>query len=278
MKKNMVFILMVLSLTSFSQSFEGTIKWSIKSEIADPKMKAQMEQGMQQLNDPANQAKIKEMQEKLNDPQMKAMMDANPQMKAQMESAMKMMQGSAASSSGTPSIMPSGFILKVKGGSTLTILDGGMMPMEVLHLKDKSYRLDRKNKTYAELGAERTQNNAPQYSKTQTRITKTSEKTTILGYSCTKYIATISDNGKTIDQVYWTTTDIKDFDMKSLTKQGMGKGQPMFYEGIEGVPLKMEMTMPEAKMVMEVTEIKKETLNSADFSVPTDFKQTKGIF
>jgi hypothetical protein len=277
MKKNIVLVLMALSLTSFGQSFEGTIKWSIKSEISDPKMKAQLEQGMQQLNDPANQAKIKEMQEKMNDPQMKAMLDANPQMKAQMESAMKMMQGSAAGGNGVTTMMPTGFILKVKGESTLTVLDGGVMPMEVLQLKDKSYRLDRTNKTYTELGAGGSQQ-APQHTNAPVRITKTSEKATILNYNCTKYIATITENGKTIDQVYWTTTDIKDFDMKSLAKQRMGKGQPMLYEGIEGMPLKIEMTMPEAKMVMEVAEIKREILNLADFSIPADFKQTKGMF
>jgi hypothetical protein len=277
MKKSIVLVLMALSLTSFGQSFEGTIKWSIKSEISDPKMKAQLEQGMQQLNDPANQAKIKEMQEKMNDPQMKAMLDANPQMKAQMESAMKMMQGSAAGGNGVTTMMPTGFILKVKGESTLTVLDGGVMPMEVLQLKDKSYRLDRTNKTYTELAAGGSQQ-APQHTNAPVRITKTSEKATILNYNCTKYIATITENGKTIDQVYWTTTDIKDFDMKSLAKQRMGKGQPMLYEGIEGMPLKIEMTMPEAKMVMEVAEIKKEILNLADFSIPADFKQTKGMF
>lgn len=90
MKKLTVFLFMLMSLACMSQTFEGTVKFSMKAEITDPKMKAQMEQGMQQLNDPATQAKMKEMQEKMNDPQMKAMMEANPQMKAQIENAMKM--------------------------------------------------------------------------------------------------------------------------------------------------------------------------------------------
>jgi hypothetical protein len=264
-----------MSVACMSQSFEGTVKFSMKAEITDPKMKAQMEQGMQQLNDPATQAKLKEMQEKMNDPQMKAMMEANPQMKEQIENALKMAQGGSA---GVTSMMPTGFVFKMKGDNSLTIMEGGMMPMEVLHLKDKSYRLDRKNKTYSELDAGGPPTNMPQQPKPQVKITKTNEKATILKYNCTKYIATVTEKDKTINQIFWTTTDIKDFDMKSLAKQRMGRGEPMFYEGIEGVPLKIEMTMPEAKMIMEVTEIKRETLNASDFSLPAAFKQTKGMF
>lgn len=277
MKKIVVFVFMLMSVACMSQTFEGTVKFSMKAEITDPKMKAQMEQGMQKLNDPATQAKMKEMQEKMNDPQMKAMMEANPQMKAQIENAMKMAQGGAAPG-GMASMMPTGFTFKMKGGNSLTILEGGMMPMEVLNLKDKSYRIDRKNKTYSELGAGGPPSGMPQQTKPQVQITKTNEKAIILKYNCTKYIATITEKDKTINQIYWTTTEIKDFDLKSLTKQRMGRGEPMFYEGIEGVPLKIEMTMPEAKMIMEVTEIKRETLNASDFSLPADFKQTKGMF
>lgn len=276
MKNNIIFVLMLLSLTSFSQTFEGTVKFSMTAEVTDPKMKAQMEQGMQKLNDPAMQAKMKEMQEKMNDPQMKAMMEANPQMKAQMENAMKMAQG-GGTSGGMTSMMPTGFIFKMKDGNSLTIIDGGMMPMEVLHLKDKSYRIDRKNKTYSELSVGGSPN-MPQQTKPQVQIIKTNEKATILNYPCTKYVATITEKGKTINQIYWTTTDIKDFDMKSLVKQRMGRGEPMFYEGIEGVPLKIEMITPEAKMIMEVTEMKREPLNAADFSLPADFKEIKGMF
>jgi hypothetical protein len=277
MKKLTVFLFMLMSLACMSQTFEGTVKFSMKAEITDPKMKAQMEQGMQQLNDPATQAKMKEMQEKMNDPQMKAMMEANPQMKAQIENAMKMAQGGAAPGGGMSSMMPTGFTYKMKDGNSLTILEGGMMPMEVLTLKDKLYRIDRKNKTYSELGAGGPPN-VTQPAKPQVQITKTNEQATILKYKCTKYIATITEKDKTINQIYWTTTEIKDFDLKSLAKQRMGRGEPMFYEGIEGVPLKIEMTMPEAKMIMEVTEIKRETLNASDFSLPADFKQIKGMF
>jgi hypothetical protein len=279
--KNSIFVsLLLLSTLANSQSFEGTVRWSMKMDFTDPKMKAQLEQGMQQLKDPAVQAQMKEMQEKMNDPQMKAMMDANPQMKAQMESAMKMMQGGGATD--MSSMMPKGFILKVKGGNTLAIMEGGVMPMEILTLKDqnKTIRLDRKNKTYSVMqnpGA--VESGAVQRNTPSVKVSKTTETTKLLGYTCTKYIASVTENDETINQVYWTTTEIKDFDLKNLNSQRFGRGgQQMFYEGIEGVPLKMELTMQEAKMTMLVEEIKKEALRAEEFSIPKDFKETQGNF
>lgn len=278
MKKLITAALLIIVMQAQSQTFEGTVKWSMKTEITDPKMKAQMEQAQKQMNDPANQAKMKEMQDKMNDPQMKAMMDANPQMKAAMENAMKMQGGGGANP--MAGMMPSGFLFKVKGGNTLTIIEGGMMPMEVLHLKDqdKTYRLDRKNKTYTEMSAATT-TAAGESIKPEVKITKTTETMTLLNYNCTKYIASVTERGKTVDQIYWTTTDIKDFDMKALTKQKMGRGnQQLLYDGIDGVPLKIEMIMSEAKMIMEVLEIKKESLGASDFAIPSGFTQSKGRF
>src|SRR5258707_10685556 len=119
MRKLMTLLLMFVVLTSWSQGFEGTIKWSMKLDATDPKVKAEMEK----MNDPANQAKIKEMEAKMNDPQFKAQMDANPQMKAQIEAMMKSMSAGG----GANSMMPTGMLLKLKGGNTVTIMQGGMM-------------------------------------------------------------------------------------------------------------------------------------------------------
>jgi hypothetical protein len=276
MKKIITAALLLIAMQAQSQTFEGTVKWSMKMEITDPKMKAQMEQGMKQMNDPANQAKMKEMQEKMNDPQMKAMMDANPQMKAQMESAIKMMQGG-----GMSSMMPSSFILKTKGGNTLSIIEGGMMPMDVLHLKDqdKTYRLDRKNKTYSLMAHGNPQGQQDQATKPEVKVTKTNETTKIIGYNCTKYIAAVTEHGKTINQIFWTTKEIKDFDMKSLIKQRAGSAnQQMFYEGVEGVPLKIEMVTPQGNMTMEALEMKRESLSASDFVLPADYKEVQGMF
>ncbi len=273
MKTPIVIACLLFACTCLAQSsFEGTIKWSMKMEITDPAAKARMEEGQKKMNDPATQAKMKEMEKQMNDPQFKAMMEANPQMKAQMEKTMQMMQGGNLNS-----MMPSAFTVKIKNNNSIAQMEGGMMGgMEILNLTDKnqSYSLDRQNKTYTALPQG---NNEPQKTSPEIKVTKTKETAKILNYTCTKTIVEVTQNGKTMKNFYWTTTEIKDLDLKSLSKQRMGRGnQSMFYQDIEGVPLKMEMTMPEGTMTMEVTEIKKESLSASLFELPADFKEVKG--
>ncbi len=270
MKKLMAVALLFSVLTAWSQGFEGTFKWSMKMDITDPKMKAEMEKNQKEMNSPSRQKDMKEMEEKMNDPQMKAMMEANPQMKAQMENAMKMMKGG-----GMSSMMPKGFTVKMKGGNTLTIMEGSMA-QEILHQKDKdqSVRLDRENKTYSVLPAYSGSENA-KTPPVAPKVTKTSETAKIINYNCVKYLVETMVDGKPAKQAVWTTTDIKDIDTKGMARQRMGQGMSLFYEGIEGVPLKMEMSMKEGNMVMEVMDMKRESLNAADFTIPSDFKEVK---
>jgi hypothetical protein len=58
----------------------------------------------------------------------------------------------------------------------------------------------------------------------------------------------------------------------------MGRGQSMFGENLEGVPLRVESKSKEGIMIMEVTEIKRESLNAGDFTIPADYKETQGMF
>jgi Domain of unknown function (DUF4412) len=272
MKKILICFLLLLTGMARAQNFEGAISWSMKYDITDPALKAKMAEGQQKQADPATQAKMKEMQAKMNDPQMKAMMDANPQMKAQMEAAMKMAQGG-----NTNSMMPSGFTMKTKGQNTITKVEGGMMAMEVLYLKDKnqSYQLDRQNKTFSVLPSG---TGAGQTNETQPKVTKTTETAKILNYNCTKYIVEISEHGQAATEFIWTTTDIKDIDLKSLAKQRVGRGHSIYYEGMEGFPLRIEIKSAQADIMMEVTEIKRETLDASDFAIPADFKETPGMY
>lgn len=254
-----------------AQDFEGTIKWSMKMNITDPKMKAQMEEAERKMKDPATQAQMKQAMEKMNDPQFKKLMESNPQLKAQMESMMKNMQGGNVNS-----MMPSGMILKTKNGHTLSMLEGGIMGgTETLHQKgkDETYLINRESKTYAVI-----QHNADSETSAHNpdvTVTKTAETQKILNYTCTKSTVTLTENGHTITQVFWTTNELKGIDFKSMGDQQMGKGkQSMYYKDLEGVPLKMEMTMPQGTMVMEVLEIKKQTLPASDFEIPAGFTKT----
>ena len=271
--KKLTLIALLLSFTfAKAQNFEGIISWKFTMVITDPKAKAEMEAAQKKMNDPETQAQMKAMQEQMNDPQMKAMMEANPQMKKQMEAAMKMAQGGGDINS----MMPKGMVTKVKNQNAITVMDGGFMGnMEMLYLKDKNttYSIDREAKTYSVMPQNKGDGSSEK--KIDVKVTKTSETAKILNYPCTKYIVEVTSDGNTLTQYFWTTTAIKDFDLKSLSQQRIGgnSNAMLFYDKLEGVPLKVEMPSPKGSMLMEMTEYKKQSLSSADFAIPAGFKE-----
>ena len=273
MKKLLVLLLVLVAGKTFCQGFEGTIQWKLKSEITDPKLKAQMEEGQKKMNDPATQAQMKQMQEKMNDPQFKAMLESNPQMKAQIEKAIAAMQ-----SGGVNSMFPTGMVLKIKNENVLSKMEGGVMGFETLYLKDKNqaYTLDRDNKTYSLMKGAEPGSTKP--GDGEVKVTKTAETAKILSYTCTKYVVETTSHGQTVTQYIWATTDIKDIDLKAMSKQQSNKEYKLYFDKIDGVPLKVEMNMKEAKMTMEVTALKKESLPASTFAIPADFKEVPSMF
>jgi hypothetical protein len=87
-----------------------------------------------------------------------------------------------------------------------------------------------------------------------------------------------TEGGHILNQTIWTTTDIKDIDLKTMSKNKMGRGQSIYFEGLDGVPLRSVMVTPQGNMSMEATEIKRESLSASDFIIPSDFKETQGMF
>lgn len=71
MKIKLLIVFVLLANVVLAQDFEGTIKWSMKMDITDPKLKAQMEEAERKMQDPATQAQMKQAMEKMNDPQFK---------------------------------------------------------------------------------------------------------------------------------------------------------------------------------------------------------------
>jgi len=273
MKKLLTLALCDYATVLCAQDFEGTMTWKITSEITDPKMKAQMEEAQKKASDPAAQAQMKELQAKMEDPQFKQMMESNPQMKAQIEAAMKMAQGGDLSS-----MMPKGYTAKFKNKNMLSVMEGGMMAnTEFLYLsgEDKAYVINRSAKTYSPLATSPAEDKDKK--DTDVKITKTGETMRILNYTCTKYIADVkSEKGTSMQQIFWATKDIPGIDYKAIAKQRMGNSsQRMWYAEIDGVPLRVEMKIPQGNMTMEATEIKKQSLPASDFVIPTGFKETK---
>ena len=273
MKKILLSLFLFIAITASAQTFEGTITWSVKYEMTDPANQAELERSHKAMSDPANQEKMKKMRDQMNTPEMKALLEKNPQMKTQMENALKMIEGG-----GGNSILPKSFVVKSKGNHTLTKMEGGMMPMEMLYLpeKNQAYMLNRNAKTYSLLPSGN--DAANKRDSLRYKVIKTSETRKILNYTCTKTIVELTTDKGALNQVFWTSTDIKGIDMRSLSRQRMGGGnQSFYYEGISGVPLRMEMLSAQMNMVMEVIDIKKESLPAAEFTIPADYKETKGF-
>jgi hypothetical protein len=274
MKNILVCLIICLNISVHAQNFEGTIKWNIKTEITDPAMKQKMENAQSQLNDPKTQAQMKEMEQKMKDPQFQQMMQQNPQLKAQMD----MIINAQKSGGGLESMMPKSLVIKAKDGNSLIKMDGSMFESETLYMKDKDqrYSIKRSTKTYSVL--HKAQANAKE-EKPKVKITKTTETKKILNYACTKYIVESTD-GKNLNgpQVIWTTTEIKDIDPKSFANASVGKGQDMMYDGVQGVPMRIEMKNKDMNMIMEVAEINREKLNSGDFSIPAGFTEVKSTY
>ena len=266
MKKITLFLFLLTCTIAGAQSFEGVMVWKMNMQM-DEATKAQMDAAQAKMNDPATQAQMKELKEKMNDPEFKKMMESNPQMKAQMEQMIKMAEGGGDMSS----MLPKSLTIKIKDQNTLTKMEGGMMSnIEMLYLKNKNttYKINREGKTYSVLTGSDTMKLS------NVKITKTSETAKILNYTCTKYVAESTLQGRPVQQIFWATTAIKDLDFRSMSRQRFGQGQQsMFYDKIEGVPLKIEMKSDQFGMTMEVTELKKQSLSASDFTVPKDYKQ-----
>ncbi len=271
--KTIFAFLLLIPFYTFSQNFEATIVWTIKTEGLSPEALAQSEKSKKELNDPKNQEKIRQMQEKMNSPEMKAVFEKNPQMKTQMENAIKAMQGGE-----TGSLMPEGMTLKIKGNNSLMITKGGVAAAEILTIgsKNQSYRIDRNARTYTLLNSStgKTVSN-PDTNKNYT-VTKTNETMKVLNYTCTKYIVTSKKDNQISNHFFWTTTDVRGFDPAALRRSAGRNGQAMYFEGVEGFPMRMEMDLSKMKMIFEVTELNRGSIPATEFEIPEGYTEKKG--
>jgi len=270
-------LLVSLGVVSHAADFEGTIRWSFAIEITDPVMKKEMADAATQMADPKMKEEMAEAKAALADPEMQAMMAQNPQMKAMMEQQLAMMN-KMQSGGGNPmeNIFPKAMLLRYKAGKTLSTMEGGPMPMEVLNLPAESatYLINRPAKTYSKLPDEK----PPGVEKSTFTVTKTAETIRILGYECVKYVvtetapATAADGGPA-RYLVWASTDVPGLDTRALAKVRFGqKGEANAFLGqIDGVPLKMEITMPQARITMGAVSLKAESLADALFTVPAGF-------
>lgn len=273
MKKLLSFLaaVTVLTLTAAAQNFEGTITWSFKTVL--PADMAQQMQGAQaMMNDPAMLA---QMQAAMNNPQMKAMMEGNPQMKAMMDNMTKG-RGAAAGGNLMDGMLPKSMAVKIKGNSSLSIIEGGMTAGEILTLADKNvaYLIDRPSRTYTALTQDTAAAAAPAG---KFKITRTGETATILGYSCKKTVVEeTSGRGPATSYTIWSTTDIAGANSKQFAQMKLSEGgDTSFMSSIDGVPMRMEISAEGMKITMEASAVKKESIADSTFALPAGFTERK---
>jgi len=249
------FILLFFFSFTFSkaQSFEGIIKWSIKADIpALAKHEAQ---------DGTNKEAIAALQKKMADPAFQKQMEQNPEIKKMLEEQLK----KAEIGSTIASFIPTGMVVKIKNGNSLTKMIGGP-ETEILHLKDKAYMLNRKEKMYSI---------APEYKAKEEdldkiKVTPTNATAKILNHTCKKYIVEDANGLKT---TVWATNEIKNIDIQSFYQSKDMNNQ--YFSKIEGFPLKIESENKGNQFTLEVTEISKTPQKAEDFKIPADFKEKR---
>ncbi|MFN3402801.1 MAG: DUF4412 domain-containing protein [Cytophagaceae bacterium] len=246
----------------YSQNFEGIIKWKISSNE------------QKKVGNSENLENLKKLEEQMKDPEFIRQMEKNPQLKEMMEKNITQLKNGQANDNSKKGFLPEHITIKIKDQNTLVKMEGGIADFigDFLYRKDKdaTYNLKRKNKTYSVIPK------TAEDKKTTFKVTKTEVFSKVMGYNCRKYIVENEMDGKKLIQTVWATNEIKTFDKELLKKMDFGKSfSGVYYEGIDGIPLKIENESQEMQIVMEVVEIKSQTLDASDFNIPDGYKQTK---
>ena len=257
-----------------AQDFEGTVTWKMRAEISDPELRAKMNEAQSRMASPEMQAQLKQAQAAMQSPQMQAMMQQNPAMRAMIEKQMAALPKPGATPGGGPaSMFPNKFTFKVRGSRSLVQVEGGMFPMEILSFADQhvAYRLDRAGHTYRRMSHPAESNAGPDAA-TQFKVTPTGETARLLGYNCKRYLVEQVGGASQTTYSVWTTKDIAGLDAKKLGDLRVSRDRgPNFMSQLDGVPLKMEINTPQAKLTMEAEAITPETLPADAFELPAGF-------
>ncbi len=265
-------ISLLVASVAFCQDFEGEITWKIDAQMLKTRENASPD------NNNSEMAKAREqLQKQLKSPEVAN----NPQAKEMLEKILAQMPSPEANSGGSlaDNMMPKAMLIKIKNGSSVLTMQGGMvasMMGDILSLKGKpeTYAIKRDKKTYSIMPQSKALKGDEIFT-----VSKTSETMKILGYECTKYIISNPKSKNAESQIIYASTQVKGIDFKFLSNMKMGNSDKYSsaMKQIEGVPLRIEVKTPDANVNMECTQIEKKKMSDADFVVPTDYKEVKGM-
>jgi hypothetical protein len=209
---------------------------------------------------------------------MKAMMEANPQMRAAMEAQIKMAEDAAAGRGQDEdmmtAMMPKRVRAQVKGERSLIVMDGGAFAMEILNRDAQNreiYLIDRAGKTYSRVPKPAAEEAKPANAVQNYTVTKGGASQKILGYTCEQYLVDYTQNGQKGKAVIWATDDIPGLDADTLAGMRFGEEDAGYFRSIEGVPLKMEMSLPQMRLTMTAQEMQAGGVADAVFELPAGF-------
>lgn len=168
------------------------------------------------------------------------------------------------------SLMPTGYLFRIKGENSRMSIQGGMMAammgdIVVNAANDQTYMLNDANKSAMLMPKEDAKgtDEAAKYD-----VQKGGDAKTIAGFECEHYIVK-SLEGELVAE-YWVTDKISIKAAKGKASKSSPIGQGSTY-GIAGFPLRVQMNQMGMLVTMEAKEVKQEKLASSLFEVPKGY-------
>jgi hypothetical protein len=164
--------------------------------------------------------------------------------------------------------MPTKMEVYAKSDGNSRVKMDGMMPQDLLTLKNVSYMMKATEKVAYKMPDKSKLGEKGEEPKVT--VTNTGEKLTIAGYECIRYVLDVEVKGQdggtqSISMSVWATDKIKvSDDAKSSMLQGVNAKVP-------GMLLKMKIVTGPVEMEFVATEVKTAKLNSADFAIPAGY-------
>lgn len=268
-------LLALISRGARAADFEGVVQWTFQVEVTDPAMREQLAEQQRQLADPAQREELRAM---IASPQMQAVMAHNPQMKTAMETQLRLAE-EAAAGNGTDDLMsglmPRGMTLRAKAGRTNLRIEGGALPMEIISREDpvEATLVDRPARTFSRIPAvAETPPDAPEQA--DHVVIPTGATQVILGHTCRQYLVETTQDGKKLVGSIWATADVPGLDASILARARIGGGdEDAYLNEIPGLPLQMELSTPQMRIVVEAVGLRPGSVAETVFTIPPGFTE-----
>jgi hypothetical protein len=174
--------------------------------------------------------------------------------------------------------MPDGMVIKYGDNKMSTEISGGLvaaMMGRIIVNDGEAYVVKDSDQTVYVMDDEDMEG-AKDAVENQPKATKVAGETKeILGYTCTKYLLTMEQEGQKMEQVIWATDAFKAPNMKMPNQQGsMGSGI-LSMGGIDGMPMQVDIGLADMPitMVLKVIEMEEGKVPDNAFEKPAGYAE-----